>query len=131
MSRATSLLAVAVALAVGACDRRPELEHVERIRALCDELARSDAGPAEAEQLLGGPPQLELCAADLPPASPADRCPLDGTPVCVRVWAYRARTETLCGGNACSYGCELRAPQEAPAQTCSVRFLDGSERPGP
>ncbi len=128
-ARATSFLALSLALAVGACDRSPELEHVDRIRALCQELARSGAGPTEAERLLGGPPQLELCASDLPPASPADRCPRDGTPVCIRLWAYRARTETLCGGTACSYGCELRAPQDAPEQTCSVRFLDGLERP--
>ncbi len=127
--RPTSLLALALALAAGACDRRPEADHVLRIRALCDELARSGAGQAEAEQVLGGPPQLELCATNLPPASAADHCPSDGTPVCIRVWAYRARTESLCGGNACSYGCELRAPQGTPEETCSVRFLGGLEHP--
>jgi hypothetical protein len=122
-------LAIALALAAAACGRGPESDHVQRIQALCSELARSGAGPSEAEQVLGGPPQLELCATDLPPASTADRCPHDGTPVCIRVWAYRARSESLCGGEGCSYGCELRAPQDAPQETCSVRFLSGLERP--
>lgn len=121
------LLALALALAT-ACERSPEVDHLERIQALCVELARNGAGPAEAEQVFGGPPQLELCAADVPPAGAGDLCPRDGTPVCIRFWAFRARTEKLCGGSACSYGCELRAPQRAPEATCSVRFLDGFER---
>lgn len=126
----TFLVAVALAFATGGCDRLPEQDHLERIRAICDELAGSGAGLAGAEQALGSPPQLQVCAPDLPPASGEDRCPLDGTPVCIRVWAFRARTDDLCGGAGCSYGCELRAPQDAPEETCAVRFLSGFEHPG-
>jgi hypothetical protein len=124
-----TLLALALALSAGGCERRPEADHLDRIRSLCGQLADASAGLAEAERVLG-PPQLELCAADLPPGSAEDRCPTDGTSICVRVWVYRARDEDLCGGTACSYGCEIRAPQEAPEQTCSVRFLSGFESPG-
>ena len=128
MARPGTLLLVGLALAAAGCERAPEADQVERLRTLCNDLARSGAGAAEAEQVLGGPPQLELCAGDLPPASTTDRCPRDGTPICIRVWAYRARIESLCGGTACSYGCELRAPDGAPERTCSVRFLSGFER---
>jgi hypothetical protein len=117
-------------LGAGGCDRKPEFDHLERILALCQELAAQGAGAAEAEAILGGPPQLLLCASDLPPISGADHCPTDGTPVCIRVWAYRALHENLCGGTACSYGCELRAPEGAPEATCAVRFFDGAEWPG-
>jgi hypothetical protein len=128
--RPTSLLAAAIlALLVAACGRKPESGEVRRIRTLCGQLAQNNAGEAEAEQVLGGPPQLELCASDLPPASAADRCPRGGAPVCIRYWAYRAESESLCGGTACSFGCELRAPQDAPEATCSVRFLDGFDGP--
>lgn len=122
-------LALALTMAlVTACGRNPEEDHLARIQALCTELARDGGGPAEAERVFGGPPQVELCAADVPPAGEGDLCPRDGTPVCIRFWAFRAEIEKLCGGPACSYGCELRAPQRAPEATCSVRFLDGIER---
>jgi len=119
---------IVVAVGVG-CERAPEADHLSRIRDLCGEVATTGAGAAEAEQLFG-PPTLLVCASDLPPASSADSCPRDGTIVCVRVFAYRARNDSLCGGTACSYGCEIRAPQSNPEATCSVRFLDGFETPG-
>ena len=118
-----------VAAAIIGCDRAPESDHLSRIRALCSELGADGAGSAEAEQLFG-PPTLLVCASDLPPASSTDSCPRDGTIVCVRVFAYRARNDSLCGGTACGYGCELRAPEANPEATCSVRFLDGFEMPG-
>lgn len=128
-ARRAAVLAAALALGVAACDRDPEVDQVIRLRELCTQLAGSGAGLSEAEQVLGDV-QLELCATDLPPASEADRCPRDGTPVCLRLWASRARDEALCGGTACSYGCELRAPQGAPESTCSVRFVNGLALPG-
>lgn len=122
-------LLVVLALAGSGCGRDPETDHIEEIRALCAELAATSAGTAEAGRLLGAP-SLVLCGGDLLPASSADRCPYRGTPICIRVWAWRARSASLCGGQACSYGCELRAPDGAPEDTCSVRFLEGYEVPG-
>ena len=63
-------------------------------------------------------------------AGAEDRCRRDQGGVCALVWAYRARTPTLCGGEACSYGCELRVLESAPEVTCGVRFLSGDERAG-
>jgi hypothetical protein len=120
---------VALAAAALACDRSPESDHLDEIRQLCSQLQREDAGAAQAEALLG-PATVTLCGTDFPPASSADTCPRDGTPLCLRVWAWRARGEFLCGGTACSYGCELRSPEAAPEATCSVRFFDGYEKPG-
>ncbi len=119
---------LALALAAAACDREPEAEHVADVRAICASLAASGAGAAEAEALLG-PASWTGCGAGFPPASGADRCPRDGTPICIRVWAHRAHRASTCGGFACSYGCELRAPAGDPEATCAVRFFDGDERP--
>lgn len=127
--RAT-LLVVTLGLTASACERQPEADHLAEIQALCGELRDAGAGAAEAEHLFGGPPQLELCATDLLPASAQDACPRDGTAVCVRLWAYRARSRALCGGPGCSYGCELRAVEGSPEATCSVRFLQGLDGPG-
>jgi len=121
-------LAAGLVLAAAACGRDPEAEHVSEVREICASLSASGAGASEAEVLLG-PASWTACASDFPPASEADRCPRDGTAVCIRVWAYRAHQATTCGGFACSYGCELRAPAGDPEATCSVRFLEGVERP--
>jgi hypothetical protein len=115
-------------LAAVACDRGPEVGHLEQVRALCAQVAQARSGAAEAEALFG-PESFTFCASDLPPASSSDACPRGGASVCVRVWAWRAHNEPLCGGPACSYGCELRAPDGAPEATCSVRFLTGREPP--
>lgn len=123
MRTRSGLLAMLVA-ALGACGRQPESDHEVHVRELCSELAGSGAGLTAARRALGDP-QLELCADDLPPGSDLDRCPTDGTVVCLRFWAYRARNEVLCGGTACSYGCELRAPRDAPEATCAARWVDG------
>lgn len=130
LPRARTLALVLAAAATAACDRIPEQAHVEAIRALCADLAARGAGATEAERLLGRP-SWTACATDLPPASSEDRCPRDGTELCLRVWAYRAHDEALCGGLACSYGCELRAPAGDAEATCSFRFFDGTERPPP
>lgn len=123
------ILALAIAAAAAAaCGRDPETDHLGDVRAICNDLAVRSAGAAEAETLLG-PPSWTGCATDFPPASGADRCPGNGTAVCIRVWAYRAHQEELCGGVACSYGCELRAPEADPEATCAVRFLAGTEQP--
>jgi hypothetical protein len=50
--------------------------------------------------------------------------------VCALVWPYRARDPVLCGGEACSYGCELRVLERAPDATCGARFLSGLEQAG-
>ncbi len=127
MNRELSTLLV-LALAAAACDRDPEAEHVAEVRAICASLAARGAGASEAEALLG-PPTWVGCGSDFPPASGADGCPRDGTAICIRVWAHRAHQAWTCGGLACSYGCELRAPAGDPEATCAVRFLEGDERP--
>lgn len=126
--RARTALALAF-LAAAACERVPESEHLAEVQAICTDLAARHAGASEAEDLLGAP-SWTSCASGFPPASEEDRCPREGT-VCIRVWAFRARDEELCGGPGCSYGCELRAPEADPEATCSVRFFDGRERPAP
>ena len=117
-----TVIALALSVAALACDRGPESQHLDRVRELCAELAMGPSGASEAEALLG-PPSWTYCADALPPASSADTCPRDGATVCVHVWAWRAHNEPLCGGEACSYGCELRAPASSPEATCSVRFF--------
>lgn len=121
-------LALAAALAAAGCARAPETDHISEVRAICADLDDSGAGASEAEALLG-PPSWTGCGRGFPPVSEEDRCPRDGAPICIRVWAYRAHDERLCGGTACSYGCELRAPEAEPEETCSARFLGGSEQP--
>jgi hypothetical protein len=121
---------LAVALATAACDRDPEAEHVAEVRAICASLAARGAGASDAEALLG-PATWVGCGSGFSPASGADRCPRDGTEICIRVWAHRAHQPSTCGGFACSYGCELRAPADDPEATCAVRFLEGGERPPP
>ncbi|HYD41530.1 MAG TPA: hypothetical protein VEB43_11950 [Anaeromyxobacter sp.] len=128
MHARTPAAVLAVAMAAAACDRDPEADHVAEMRAICASLAASGAGASEAEALLG-PPTWSGCGSDFPPASGADRCPRDGTAICIRIWAHRAHQASTCGGIACSYGCELRAPAADPEATCAVRFLTGDERP--
>ena len=113
-------------LASAACDRDSEWEHAAKVRAICSDLELRNAPASEAEELFG-PPSWTGCGTGFPPAT-ADHCPADAA-ICIRVFAFRANLEELCGGPACSYGCELRAPEADPEATCSVRFLSGSERP--
>jgi len=122
-------LALLAAAATG-CERDPELDHVLAIRSLCADLAAEAAAPDEATRRLGAPPALAYCADALPLARAGDRCPRGQGGVCALVWAYRARSSTLCGGEACSYGCELRVLERAPEVTCGVRSLTGEERAG-
>jgi hypothetical protein len=121
--------AVTLALLAAACDREPEWNHLAQVRVICADLEARHAGAADAESLLG-PVTWTSCGVGYPPASETDLCPREGT-VCIRVWAFRARNEGLCGGPGCSYGCELRAPEADAEATCSVRFLGGRERPPP
>ena len=123
--RVATLLAFAV-LAAAACERDSEWEHAARVRAICRDLELRSAPASEADALFG-PPTWTGCGTGFPPAT-ADTCPA-GDAICIRVYAFRASHEELCGGPACSYGCELRAPEADPEATCSVRFLTGSERP--
>jgi hypothetical protein len=123
------LLAVAALAALAGCQRGSETEHLATIERLCGDLAAEGATPDDATARLGGPASLTFCADALPPAA-GDRCPRDQGGVCVMVWAYRARSAALCGGEACSYGCELRALERAPGATCGVRFLSGLEQAG-
>jgi hypothetical protein len=115
--------------ALTACERAPEADHLVAVRALCADLAAELATPAEAERRLGDPPVLSFCADGLPLAL-GDGCARGQGGVCALVWAYRARDPALCGGEACSYGCELRVLERAPEVTCGVRHLTGAERAG-
>jgi hypothetical protein len=123
-------LALVALLALLACERRPETDHLLTIRNLCAELGAEAATPDEATRRLGVPPVLTFCADALPSAGAGDRCPRDQGGVCALVWAYRARSAALCGGEACSYGCELRVLERAPTATCGVRDLTGEEEAG-
>lgn len=131
MRRPTLALLVsqaALAAVLAGCERDPEADHVLAIRALCADLAAERPSPEEAAPRLGGPPDLAYCADALPLFGAGDRCPRGQGGVCALVWAYRARSPTLCGGVACSYGCELRVLESAPATTCAVRSVTGEER---
>jgi hypothetical protein len=113
-----------------ACERAQEQDHVLAIRDLCEELAVQGATPDHTTDRLGVPPALTYCADALPSAGAGDHCPRDQGGVCALVWAYRARSSALCGGEGCSYGCELRVLERAPTATCGVRVLTGEEQAG-
>lgn len=112
-----------------ACQRAPESDHVIATRQLCAALADARASPAEAARRLGGPAAMGYCADALPRVE-GDACARDQGGVCALVWAYRARSPALCGGEACSYGCELRVLERAPEETCGARAITGEERAG-
>lgn len=126
LPRSARLVIVAASVAAAGCGRSSERDHYVTIRSLCAELAAAGATPAEAEVVLGGPPQLRLCRDDLAPLGDGDGCTYGPDLVlCDLTWAWRARNEALCGGPGCSYGCQLRvADEEAPA--CLVLFRSGS-----